>query len=381
MADPGKTESATPKKREDAKKKGQVVRSIEINAVLNVLISLVILKISGDYIMHNLKELANYFWGNITLFNNKLDENFIMPFIVKLLGRFIMIMLPLLASVFVMGILSNVAQFGFLVSFDSLKPSFDKINPGKGFKRIFFSKRLIFELAKAIFKIVIIIYIAYSTVRKILNEIFLTPLMDINTYFTFSADTIYRLGMKIVVAFIVFSILDYLYQRYEFEDSLKMSKQEVKDEMKQMEGDPLVKSRIRQIQREFARKRMISEIPKADVVITNPTHVAVALRYNESEDEAPKVIAKGINLMAEKIKDIARANSVVIVENPPLARTLIKLEVGWSITQDLFQAVAEVLAFVYQAKGKIRLEEKGKKVDNTILNDKYIPYPEIGGRS
>ena len=146
---------------------------------------------------------------------------------------------------------------------------------------------------KAVFKIVIIIYISYSTVKKILNEIFLTPLMDINTYFTFSADTIYRLGMKIVVAFIVFSILDYLYQRYEFEDSLKMSKQEVKDEMKQMEGDPLVKSRIRQIQREFARKRMISEIPKADVVITNPTHVAVALRYNEGRRRCAQSDSKG----------------------------------------------------------------------------------------
>jgi len=380
MADPGKTESATPKKREDARKKGQVVRSIEINAVLNVLISLVVLKISGDYIMHNLKELAGYFWGNVTLFNNKLDENFIMPFIMDIMERFIMIMLPLLASVFVMGILSNVAQFGFIVSFESMKPSMYKINPGKGFKRIFFSKRFIFEIIKAVFKIVIILYIAYSTVKKILNEIFLTPLMDINTYLSFSADTIYRLGMKIVVAFVVFSILDYLYQRYEFEDSLKMSKQEVKDEMRQMEGDPLVKSRIRQIQRESARKRMISEIPKADVVITNPTHVAIALRYRENEDDAPKIVAKGINLMAEKIKDIARKNSIVIVENPPLARTLVKLEVGWSITQDLFQAVAEILAFVYQAKGKIRLEENDKKVDNDILNDNYIPYPEIGGK-
>jgi flagellar biosynthetic protein FlhB len=159
-----------------------------------------------------------------------------------------------------------------------------------------------------------------------------------------------------------------------------MSKQEVKDEMRQMEGDPLVKSRIRQIQRESARKRMISEIPKADVVITNPTHVAIALRYRENEDDAPKIVAKGINLMAEKIKDIARKNSIVIVENPPLARTLVKLEVGWSITQDLFQAVAEILAFVYQAKGKIRLEENDKKVDNDILNDNYIPYPEIGGK-
>jgi flagellar biosynthesis protein FlhB len=377
MAEPGKTENATAKKKEEARKKGQVARSIEINVVLNVLASFLVLKTAGEYIMHNLKELSIYFWGNVLTFS--IDPNTMASFISFVIIRILLILLPLLAVVFVVGILSNVLQFGFLVTFEAMQPKFEKINPASGFKRIFFSKRLIFELIKAIFKIVVISYILYSTAKKILNEIFLTPLMDINTYFMFAADSVYRLGMKVVIAFIVFSIIDYLYQRYEFEDSLKMSKQEVKDELKQMEGDPLIKSRIRQLQRELARKRMISEIPHADVVITNPTHVAVALRYREGEDEAPKIVAKGINLMAEKVKEIARANSVIIVENPPLARTLVKLEVGWSVTPELFQAVAEILAFVYQAKGKIRLEENDKKVDNSILNDIYIPRPDIGG--
>jgi flagellar biosynthetic protein FlhB len=377
MADPGKTENATAKKKEEARKKGQVARSVEINVVLNVLASFLVLKTAGDYIMHNLKELSIYFWGNILTFS--IDPNTMTSFITFVVIRIILIMLPLLAVVFVIAILSNVLQFGFLITFESMKPSFDRVNPASGFKRIFLSKRIIFELVKATFKIAVISYILYSTSKKILNEIFLTPLMDINTYFLFAADSIYKLAMKVVVAFIVFSIIDYLFQKYEFEDSLKMSKQEVKDELKQMEGDPLIKSRIRQIQRELARKRMISEIPQADVVITNPTHVAVALRYKEGEDDAPRIVAKGINLMAEKVKQIARDNRVIIVENPPLARTLVKLEVGWSVPPDLFQAVAEVLAFVYQAKGKIRLEENDKKVDNSILNDTYIPRPDIGG--
>ncbi|MEI7542196.1 MAG: flagellar biosynthesis protein FlhB [bacterium] len=377
MADPGKTENATAKKKEEARKKGQVARSVEINVVLNVLASFLVLKIAGEYIMHNLKELSIYFWGNILTFS--IDPNSMSSFITFVVIRLLLILLPLLAVAFVVAILSNVLQFGFLFTFESMKPTFDRVNPASGFKRIFVTKRILFELVKTLFKVVVISYILYSTSKKILNEIFLTPLMDINTYFLFAADSVYKLGMKVVLAFIVFSIIDYLYQRFEFEDSLKMSKQEVKDELKQMEGDPLIKSRIRQLQREMARKRMISEIPYADVVITNPTHIAVALRYKEGEDEAPKIVGKGINLMAEKVKQIAREHGVIIIENPPLARTLVKLEIGWTVPPDLFQAVAEILAFVYQAKGKIRLEENNKKVDNTILNDTYIPRPNIGG--
>ncbi|HRU39123.1 MAG TPA: flagellar biosynthesis protein FlhB, partial [Candidatus Goldiibacteriota bacterium] len=343
MAEPGKTEKATPKKREEARKRGQVVRSVEINSMLNVLVSLVVLRVFGEYIIHGFKRLATYFWSNVTTLS--LSPDSMGSFMYFLIIQTVLIMLPILIVVFIVGIVSNVVQVGFLVTFEPLKPSFDKINPARGFKRIF-SKRLIFETIKAVLKIGIIGYILFSTVKKTYNEIFVTPLMDIDTYFNFTANMVYKLGMKIVIAFIVFSIIDYLWQKYDYEDGLKMSKQEVKDELKQLEGDPLIKSRIRNIQREMARKRMISEIPQADVVITNPTHIAVAVRYKEGEDNAPVIVAKGKNFMAEKIKSIARKNSIIITENPPLARELVKLEVGWEIPPEFFKAVAEILAFV-----------------------------------
>lgn len=377
MAEPGKTENATPKKREEARKRGQVVRSIEINAVLNVLMVLLILKISGDYVMNILRGISKYFWGNATTIS--LTPDSMNGFIFLLTTKLLLVLVPVLVVVFLVGILSNVVQFGFLVSFEPLKPSFEKISPTRGFKRIF-SKRLIFELFKDIIKMAAIGYVFYTSVMKIFGDIFMTPLMDIETYFIFASTVIYKLGLKIVIVFIIFAIIDYMWQRYEYEDNLKMSKQEIKDEMKQLEGDPLIKSRIRSIQREMARKRMISEIPQADVVITNPTHVAVAIRYKEKEDNAPVIIAKGINLMAERVKKIARENGIIIIENPPLARTLAKLEIGWEIPPDLFQAVAEVLAFVYQAKGKIKLEESDKKEDNMLLGrENYIPNPDSGG--
>lgn len=368
MAEPGKTEKATPKKREEARKKGQVVRSIEVNTVLNVLLCLVMLKISGDYIMHGFKSLCAYFWGGFNTLS--LEAGAANDVLFNLVIKTALLMLPVLIVVFIAGIVSNVAQIGFMVTFEPLKPTFDKINPINGFKRIF-SKRLLFETAKALVKIAAIGYVFYSTVKKIFDDIFMTPLMDIDTYFNFSADAVYRLGMKIVIAFIIFAIIDYIWQKYDYEDNLMMSKQEVKDELKQLEGDPLIKSRIRNIQREMARKRMISEIPQADVVITNPTHVAVAIRYKEGKDNAPVIVAKGKNLMAEKIKEIARKNSVIIMENPPLARALVKLEAGWEIPPELFQAVAEILAYVYQSKGKIKLEETPEKVDNNKDGNEY----------
>lgn len=375
MAEPGKTEKATPKKREEARKRGQVVRSIEINSMLNVLICLIVLRIFGKYIFDNIKTLSSYFWSNVTTFSITLDT--INSFIFFIVSKLLLITLPIFLSAFIIGILSNVMQFGFLITFEPLKPSFDKINPFRGLKRLF-SKRILFELGKSIIKIVLISYIFYSTIKKIFNEIFLTPLMDIETYFAFAVTIVFKLGIKIIIAFIIFSILDYIYQKYEYEDNLLMSKQEVKDEFKQLEGDPLIKARIRNIQKEMARRRMISEIPQADVVITNPSHIAIAIRYKEGEDNAPKIVAKGVNLMAEKIKDIARKYGIIIIENPPLARTLVKLEIGWEIPPELFQVMAEILAFVYQAKGKFKLEENEKNVHN-ISKNYYFPSPENGG--
>jgi flagellar biosynthetic protein FlhB len=374
MAEPGKTEKPTPKKKEEARKKGQVAKSQEINSTLNVLAGFVILLVAGEYMMFGIKQFAAHYWGNA--FTYKITEESVIIMMQSMTGKLLMLMAPMFAAVFITAVISNIIQVGFHITFEPLKPKISNINPVQGMKRMF-SLRSLVELIKSIIKIAIIGYIFWSTVRKVMNDIFMTPLMDMETYFSFAAGTALKLAAKIVGAFIVFSLVDFLYQKWQYNDNLKMSKQEVKDEYKQLEGDPLIKSRIRSIQREMARKRMISEIPQADVVITNPTHVAVALKYDESGEKAPFIVAKGMNFMAEKIKEIARKNRVVIVENPPLARTLVKLELGWEIPPEMFQAVAEILAFVYQTKGKIRLDENEKKVDNKPLRDDIIPY--IGG--
>lgn len=359
MAEPGRTESATPKKREEVRKRGQVARSLEINAVVNLLVVFLFLKLFGNYILDGIKNISTYFWKNI--FTLDINPDSIGQIIFFTVIKFILILLPIFLIVFLAGIISNILQVGFFVTFEPIKPRIDNINPAKGFKRVF-SRRSFIELVKIFLKITIIAYILYSVIKKIMNDIFTTPLMDINSLFIFSLSAVYSLSMKIIVALIVFSIIDYIYQKWEFEDSIKMTKQEIKDELRQMEGDPLIKARIRNIQREMARRRMISEIPHADVVITNPQHIAVALKYEENVDAAPKVVAKGANYMAERIKQIARENNIIIVENPPVARALFKLEVGWEIPGELFQVVAEILAFVYQAKGKIKAIDNQKEL-------------------
>jgi flagellar biosynthetic protein FlhB len=371
MAEPGKTEKATPKKKEEARKKGQVARSQEINSALNVIVGFVVLFVSGAYMLTIIKNLASHYWGNIATIQINMDS--VGGLIRFLTEKLLLIMAPLFVALFITAILSNILQIGFHISFEPLKPKLSNINPGQGLKRMF-SVRSLVELVKAVVKIGIIAYIFWGTVKKILNDIFMTPLMDIETYFKFAASAAMTLTMKVMVAFIVFAILDYLYQRWQYEDNLKMTKQEIKDEYKQLEGDPQIKGRIRQLQREMSRKRMISEIPQADVVITNPTHIAVALKYDDKSEKAPIIVAKGKGFVAEKIKQIARENRVIIVENPPLARTLVQLQVGWEIPGEMFQAIAEILAYVYQAKGKIRLDENEKKLDNKNLEHNLLPY-------
>ena len=209
MAEPGKTEKATPKKREEARKRGQIIRSVEINSMLNVLICLIVLKIFGGFIFDNIKMLSSYFWDNVTTI--AITPDAMGSFVNFIISKLLLIILPIFVAVFIIGILSNVLQFGFLITFEPLKPSFDKINPFRGLKRLF-SKRMLFELGKSIIKIFVISYIFYSMIKKIFNEIFITPLMDIETYLSFSADIAFSLGIKITVAFIIFSILDYIYQ-------------------------------------------------------------------------------------------------------------------------------------------------------------------------
>jgi flagellar biosynthetic protein FlhB len=260
------------------------------------------------------------------------------------------VVFPLLAIVLIAGLVANYLQVGFLFSAEAIAPKFSKIDPIKGFQRLFTLKSLT-ELAKNILKIVIVGSVAYGTISGELDG--LSPLMDQSIWgiITYIGETSFKIILRTCWVLIVLAILDYCYQRWEYERGLKMSKQEIKEEHKQSEGDPMLKGKIKRMQRAMARKRMMSKVPKADVVVTNPDHIAVALKYDQREMAAPVVIAKGAALVAEKIKELARKNQVPIVENKPLARLLFKtVDLDRAIPENLYKAVAEVLAYVYGLK-------------------------------
>jgi flagellar biosynthetic protein FlhB len=230
-----------------------------------------------------------------------------------------------------------------------LKPKLSNINPASGFKRLF-SRRSLVELTKSIIKLGVIAMVSYLTLRGRITEE-LVPLMGMSVWeiISYIASVSYLIMLRVVLIMAVMAVLDFLYQRWEYEDSLKMTKQEVRDEYRQMEGDPLIKGHIRRLQLEYSRKRMMLDIPDADVVVTNPIHYAVALRYKRDLDPAPVVLAKGARLLAERIKEIASQSGIPVVENQELARALYKnAEVGVAIPEDLFSSVAEVLAYVYR---------------------------------
>jgi flagellar biosynthetic protein FlhB len=241
----------------------------------------------------------------------------------------------------------NYAQAGFFVSLESLSPRFDRIDPIKGFQR-FFSKRTFVSLAQSFLKIIIVSYVLYATIKGEKDKVLNIADMEIKPAVAEILRITFKMGFRAALFLLVIAIIDYAYQRWEYERSLKMTKQEIKDEMKSSEGDPLIKSRIRSIQREMAMKRMMQDIPSADVVITNPTHLAVALKYKKDIDPAPKICAKGQNLIAERIKAIAREHYIPVIEDKPLAQALFKLELNQEIPGMLYKAVAEILARVYQ---------------------------------
>jgi flagellar biosynthetic protein FlhB len=260
---------------------------------------------------------------------------------------------PLFIAVMLAGVIGNVMQFGFLFTTKPLIPKFEKLNPIKGLKRIF-SLKTVVEGIKTTLKVAVAFGVGAWLFMKFLIEIPKLELMSFFEQLKWFEEKALILIFAMLGVFLVFAAIDFIYQRYSYKKSLRMSKQEIKDEYKQTEGNPEIKSKIRQLQREMAKKRMMSEVPKADVVITNPTHYAVAIRYDKTKDEAPRVIAKGVDNLALKIKEIAREHDIMIVENPPLARELYKLvEVDELIPKKLYKAVAEVLAFVYKAKGKV----------------------------
>jgi len=347
----GKTEKATPKKREELRKKGQVMQSREVTSNLILLMIFLSFKLVGSYLYTEFKSLFNLFLTDTAAYNLT-DPNEIMRLAAFAALQIVKMAAPFLIIAILFGVLGSYFQIGFLFTLEPIKPKFSHINPINGLKRIF-SSRSLFEFIKSIAKVVIVAWVAWASIQaEFLN---LTKLMalDLGQIVMYTLGSAVDIGIKICLALLAVSAVDYFFQWRKYEKDIRMTKQEVKEEYKQLEGNPEVRSRIRQKQREISMRRMLSEVPKADVVITNPTHFAVAIRYEPQKKPAPYVVAKGADYLAERIKEVARKSRVEIVENKPLAQALYNsVDIGDVIPPELYRAVAEVLAFVYNLQGK-----------------------------
>ncbi|MDK2822094.1 MAG: flagellar biosynthesis protein FlhB [Clostridia bacterium] len=345
-----KTEKATPKRRQEARKKGQVLKSTEVNSVIILSAAFMLLKLLLPVMLQQIETFIYNLWTTTLIDNITIVS--ITPILISLIFLFFKLLLPFLLIIMVAGVMANLVQVGFLFTTETLQLKLSRLNPVEGFKRIF-SKKAIAELLKSLGKIGLIGYIAYINIKNKVNSFPYLMDMELKAIIGFIGDILFTILWKVTLVLAFLALLDYLYQKYEYETNLKMSKQEIKDEYKNIEGDPQIKGKIKEKQRQMALNRMMQEVPKADVVITNPTHFAVALKYDAKNMDAPIVIAKGQDLVALRIKDIAQKTGVITVENKPLAQVLFhNVDINEQIPEDLFQAVAEILAFVYRLKQK-----------------------------
>ena len=345
-----KTEKATGKKRAEARRKGQVAQSREISSAMILMTALGIFYFSGAWILQKLAELITGVYQNIgTLRFTQISDASV--FSLEILYHFLAVLLPFLLPIAVVGIVANVMQVGFQISTEAMALKFNKMNPISGMKRLVSLKSMV-ELAKSIIKIIVIGSIAYSLVKSDMQQFPALIQQEVGQILVFIARASLKLCFFVCLAVIVLAVIDYIYQRWQHEQDLKMTKQEVKDEQKQTYGDPKVKARIRGVQMEMARRRMMEAVPEADVVITNPTRLAIALKFDGREMVAPRILAKGSGHIAQRIREIAVEHQIPMVEEKPLAQALFKMvEIGDYIPAELYRAVAEVLAYVYRLKG------------------------------
>jgi flagellar biosynthetic protein FlhB len=343
-----KTEQPTTKKKEKAREEGQVAKSTEVTTALLLVTIFSALKLFGPSIVDRLVELIKNICGLFTV------EEFSITYVSGLFEYVIYEMFgmlwPILLTAFAVGFISNYIQVGWHPTTKPLTPKLSNINPANGFKRLF-SLKAVIELVKSLLKISIILAIVYSELKDYEKLILTLYSIDTIEAYAMILNICLGIGIKVGAFFLIVAAIDYAYQRYDLNKKLKMTKQEIKDEYKQSEGNPQIKSKIRQIMRQASMRRMMQDLPKADVIITNPTHFAVAIYYNDKGKSAPVVIAKGADLVAARIKEKGKELEIEIVENKPLARSLFyTVEIGDEIPQELYQAVAEVLAFVYNLK-------------------------------
>ncbi|GAA0365180.1 flagellar biosynthesis protein FlhB [Bacillus horti] len=346
-----KTEKATPKKRQEQRKKGQVAKSAEVASALIMLCVFLALLFLGGWLGEILLGIFRH--TIIEFVQWDFSETNIAKVFQELSLEAAKAVAPIMLVSMTAGVFANYIQVGFLVATDPLKMKLERIDPIKGFKRIF-SARALVEFCKSIFKISLIAVVVFGILWSRRDDIMLLSQKSVGNALSYIGGLTVQIGLTVAVILIFIAMLDYLYQKYDFEKNIRMSKQDIKDEHKKSEGDPLIKSKIKERQRQMAMRRMMQEVPKADVIITNPTHYAIAIQYDQEEMEAPVVIAKGVDYLAFKIREVAGKHSIVTMENKPLARALYQqVEIGESVPEELYKAVAEVLAYVYRIKGKV----------------------------
>ena len=347
--DQEKTEEPTPKKIDDARKEGNVPKSQDTSGVVTLFVAILALLMLFPYMARHMIILFQYYFS---LVGTPLDKLFMIDIAIVTIREFLLIIMPLAIAVAISGVVAGLSQFGFLFTTKAIMPDFKKIDPIKGTKNLFSMKKLI-EGVKITFKSHITLGVGFLFFFMFIQELPTVALFGLHEQLDWLKDKMIMIAFVMLFIIFIFAIIDIIIVRKQYFDGLKMSKQEIKDEMKNMEGDPLIKSKIKQKQMEMSRQRMMAEIPNADVVITNPTHYAVAIKYDNESSHAPIVVAKGIDNMAQQIKKIARENSVHIVQNPPLARSLYaEVDLEKAIPEALFGAVAEVLAYVYKMNRK-----------------------------
>ncbi len=343
-----KSEPPTPRRRAEARDSGQVAKSQDLSAAVLLLTALIGFKLFGLTIWQT---MGNGMRGALGSDDPPVIDHAI-RFGTKFVTDVIISVAPWFAILVVVALVVMYAQVGWLFTFKTLAPKLDKLNPINGAKRIFSSQTLV-QLGMNILKLTLVSGVAYLAVRGVFNRLLLAHTVAFAATTALMFDLVFYVGIRLAVVLFVIAILDFIYQRYRHEKQLKMTKEEVKEEMKRMEGDPVVKRRRREVQMRLAMERLKSSVPKADVIVTNPTHYSVAIQYKSDEMVAPKVIAKGVDLMAKRIRELAAESGVPVVQKPELARRLYaEVEVGYEIPERFYRVVAEILAYVYELAGK-----------------------------
>jgi flagellar biosynthesis protein FlhB len=344
-----KTEQPTQKKLEDGRKKGQVAKSVEINSLAVYTSGLLMLYFSVDVLGGNMSFLTKKLFSSLDYFLRDssgaaamLKDDFI---------NVLLVLCLIFGGIFIAALVANISQVGFHLSPEALQPKFSRFNPAKGIKRILFSSHSVAEVIKSILKLIVIGTAIYIILNDIIFNSVIFLEFSLNDIVDYMRASVFQLTWKTALVFTVIAALDFMFQKRKFKKEMMMTKQEIKEEIKQSEGDPLVKSRIRKIQHQLSRNRFISEVPKADVIITNPTHYAIAIKYDSKKDSAPRVLAKGVDEAAVRIKEIAAKHQIQLYEDRELARALYRhCNPGDIIPESLFRSVAQVLAYVYQLK-------------------------------